>query len=312
MKLGQPVAAELDLGEIKRFQLQIIRDLRDIGRSYIDIAKLFEVSGASSIRNYETSQGDPRADNSVLRHIHNTILFADDKIAGILPEGVAENYRNSFSRKNKTKISDRVVEYEKKQDNTFSPKDMEAISTIFHDIYNVRNDIAVAEMAALEGTYHIYRLSTQPDIVVKSWMRIDCSIGVFTFVGFRHDHPERFYNRDFHPHTRRTHGVVIKVGSTLNFLGNTRNGQAANFFTVKMPADPKSDLMIGFNTTTSSDGSVISARVIFVRTTDPDHKGVGRFKRDDPQHLTEREIYFISMLSKNQSAGCDSSRFIAP
>jgi hypothetical protein len=285
---------------MKSAHLEMIAGVRDQGLTYGQITSLLGLQNESSLRSYVAAPGEPRHESPVLRAIHAAIVDPEGHLSSLIPPVDRERYSQAFLPTLPTTIS-----YRRKKDKTFDNDQRAAISEIFHDIYNIKNKMAVRTMAALVGSYEMYRLSVDAGFVVRSHIEFDIGQSG-DFVSFHHGEP----GGDFigFGRYRRTDGVAIRVGDTIHALGNVENGQSGNFLYLRHPSFSAERIVFGFNTSTSNDGVVFSTRCVLLR----------RDERQPITHLSFAELeasadgFVAGLLTKRGDARvADNTRLIS-
>jgi transcriptional regulator with XRE-family HTH domain len=296
----------MDLRAAKLAQTAIIKSLNASGLSYEAMAELLGVSG-SAIRNYVSLERPPRRDNEILKALHFAVT--ENKLPGWTENSMTLGYKSQFIESTDSVNSRSILTYN--LDSEVSDEEFATLSKILHHIYHSGDFYSLKILQAICGKYYMYRLSTLPGIIVKSYLEINSVGGSNSYIRFLHSHPSRYYRVIENESARETTGVVIKASNALHLIGGTIGGQCANFINLVEPLAGDTAIMKGFNTTLASDRAVMSARVLLIR--DPEARPDGICRHSISKMQPDELGFDISMLyNPDSKLIADNSSLITP
>lgn len=165
-----------------------------------------------------------------------------------------------------------------------------SLGMMFKDWLNVTdhevNKLSAKMFGDFSGDYVLLRKSVvDPDMIVKSRLRIDRASGRSVLPRVRHYHHDRQLVE------RVSVGVALPLISNVYAILEVENGEGMEFIALRNPIQWKFQKMMGFMTSMNMDRNILSAR-IFIERDGNLWDGIGpRFTREgvqDNEHITSR------------------------
>jgi hypothetical protein len=159
------------------------------------------------------------------------------------------------------------------------------------------NKLSAKMFGDFSGDYVLLRKSVvDPDVVVKSRLRIDRASG-------RHPLPRvRHFHHDRQAVERVSTGVLIPMVSNVYAILEVEYGEGLEFIALRNPIQWRFHKMMGFMTSMNMDRNILSARICIERDGRMWDGVSPRFTRDgmkDNKYITER----LALLDEGTSLG---------
>lgn len=304
----------LNLRRAGELQRQILHALNAAGVSYGHIAEAIGGPTASTLRSYAVIDRTPRRTSDTFLKI-DAALRGGEGLALAAPRETLDAYLTLFSEpgpvaafsKDERRASDGACQFDFRLTRHQSPTNLTLLSRALHTAFQCEHDATVQWLTRLEGTYYMYRCSTDPGEIIRSFVSIQVA-RKHNHLRFTHVHPDRHHGVFLDNRPVVTIGIVVQAGNAVHLLGNAENSGASNFITLRAPQRRDAKILLGF-TTVSSERGLVSTRVVLIRDPQAKRDGVTRFAA--AQFNADKARFKLSLLEAPGGLAADSSLLIS-